>query len=57
MRTQVKVVFDTTTWPEDDLRWVFKEGIVVECENKKETTAAIKNTYGLGHDAEVTYLD
>jgi hypothetical protein len=57
MRTQVKVVFDTITWPEDDLRWVFKEGIVVECENKKETMAAIKNTYGLGHDAEVTYLD
>jgi hypothetical protein len=53
----VRVIFDTSTWQENDLRWTggFGNGIRVPCSSMADIKNALDSAEALGHTAEVIY--
>jgi hypothetical protein len=59
MEVFVKIMFDTSGWEKDDLRWKagYDRGIKVPCQTLEEIKSALESAEGLGHTAEVVYPD
>ena len=58
MKVRIKVIFDTSKWPEGDLRWKtgIQNGLFIIC-TPEEAMDKLESVYGLGHNAEVQYLE